>query len=70
MTYSHDLHATYLDIHATAREYRKKAREYNKKLILKGKDPREVAPVEMNNFQDPQVSSLWPLDMKREVWDP
>jgi hypothetical protein len=67
---SHDLHATYLDIHAKARGYRKEAREANKKLLLKGKEMREVAAVEMNNFQDPQISSLWPLDMKGEVWDP
>lgn len=67
---SHELHETYLNIHSSARDYRKKAREVNKKLLSKGKEMREVAAVEMNNFQDPQVSSLWPLDMKNEVWDP
>ena len=67
---SHDLHDTYLDIHSNAREYRRKAREWNKKRRLKGKEEREPAVVEMINFQDPQVSSLWPLDMTREIWDP
>ncbi|KAH6908541.1 hypothetical protein BKA70DRAFT_1280117 [Coprinopsis sp. MPI-PUGE-AT-0042] len=67
---SHDLHTTYLDIHSRARDYRKKAREVNKVRMLKGKQMKDVMAVEMNNFQDPQVSSLWPLDMKREVWDP
>ncbi|KAH6908474.1 hypothetical protein BKA70DRAFT_271268 [Coprinopsis sp. MPI-PUGE-AT-0042] len=67
---SHDLHTTYLDIHSRARDYRKKAREVNRLRLLKGKQIEDVVAVETNNFQDPQVSSLWPLDMKREIWDP
>ncbi|TFK39197.1 caspase domain-containing protein [Crucibulum laeve] len=57
---SHDLHRFYLKMHGEARSLRKKARE-------KGRTA-DHAP-EMNNFQDPQISSQLPLDRNRR-WDP
>ncbi|KAH9478592.1 Metacaspase-1 [Psilocybe cubensis] len=55
---SHDIHAFYVDLHDRAREYKKAVRIANEKMRKKGKKPREGDPVEMNNFQNPQVSIL------------
>ncbi|KAJ2922977.1 hypothetical protein H1R20_g14131, partial [Candolleomyces eurysporus] len=67
---SHDLHALYLDIHAKSRDYKKKARLANLKLLAKGRRARTPEQVEMDNFQNPQISSLYPLDMENQRWAP
>jgi metacaspase-1 len=66
---SHDLHKIYLTLHFKAREYRKQIQDLNRERIKKGKKPRRGDSVEMNNFQNPTLSSDRPLDMSR-TWYP
>ncbi|KAF5313830.1 hypothetical protein D9619_013017 [Psilocybe cf. subviscida] len=62
---SHNIHRYYVDLHSRARAYRKLVRRLNSQKIKQGKKPREGDRVEMNNFQEPQLSSDRPLDMSR-----
>ncbi|TFK18837.1 hypothetical protein FA15DRAFT_697885 [Coprinopsis marcescibilis] len=66
---SHDLHDNYLSLHARARDYKKRARAYNLKRRAEGKPEKTTKEVEMDNFQDPQISSLYPLNMNQS-WSP
>jgi len=66
---SHDLHTLYLTLHLKARAYRKRVQEVNRERKKNGKKPRKGHSVEMNNFQNPQLSSDRPLDMSRR-WYP
>jgi len=60
---SHDLHRYYLRLHSMSRDYKKQVKERNAKMAAKGRSDRMVVPqdVEMDNFQDPQISSSRPL---------
>ncbi|KAF6766126.1 caspase domain-containing protein [Ephemerocybe angulata] len=70
MNISHDLHGLYRDIHAKSRSYKKQARIANLARAAKGKLIRTPEPVEMDNFQNPQISSLYPLDTHAQRWAP
>ncbi|KAF4618638.1 hypothetical protein D9613_009839 [Agrocybe pediades] len=65
---SHDIHSYYVDLHSRARDYRKKVRLANNEKVKKGQKPRPGKEVEMNNFQNPQLSSERPLDMTRRFY--
>ncbi|KJA20433.1 hypothetical protein HYPSUDRAFT_43125 [Hypholoma sublateritium FD-334 SS-4] len=65
---SHDIHAYYVDLHSRAREYRKMVQAINKTKMLLGKKAQLGDRVEMNNFQNPQLSSDRPLDMSRAFY--
>jgi len=60
---SHDLHRSYVKLHYQAREYKKQYHTYAEKARKNNRPMREPQEVEMNNFQDPQLSSLYPLNM-------
>ncbi|KAF8913510.1 caspase domain-containing protein [Mucidula mucida] len=62
---SHELHKCSLVAHDAAKQYSKEVREYRKRG---GKGP--TVPVDMNNFQDPQLSSLRPLNLEKTCWNP
>ncbi|KAF9014363.1 hypothetical protein BDZ89DRAFT_1142399 [Hymenopellis radicata] len=62
---SHELHKCSLNAHDAARTYSKAMREYRKRG---GKCL--AAPVNMDNFQDPQLSSLQPLNLEKTCWNP
>jgi len=67
---SHDLHKFYVHFHPASREYRKQVRRINKKRIAKGLKPQTLdTPPEMDNFQDPQLSSPVPIPPGTN-WDP
>jgi len=61
---SHDIHSFYLSLHDSAKTYKEQMKIYNSKRRA-GKEPKKVRSVEMDNFQDPQISSPQPLDMSR-----
>ncbi|KAF8815603.1 hypothetical protein BYT27DRAFT_7333839 [Phlegmacium glaucopus] len=65
---SHELHTLYLVLHQDARQYKQDFRETNGRRQEKGKPLLRRRTVEMDNFQDPQVSSHRPLVMKRR-WE-
>ncbi|KAF8959333.1 caspase domain-containing protein [Flammula alnicola] len=65
---SHDIHSFYVDLHSRAREYKKKVQAANRAKIKMGKKIKEGDLVEMNNFQNPQLSSDRPLDMSRHFY--
>jgi hypothetical protein len=65
---SHDIHRYYVDLHSRAREYRKLIQRLNSQKIKQGKKPRAGDRVEMNNFQELQLSSDRPLDMSRHFY--
>ncbi|KAF8905200.1 caspase domain-containing protein [Gymnopilus junonius] len=65
---SHQIHEFYLDLHDRSREYKKKVRAANDMMVRSGKMPKEGDEVEMNNFQNPQLSSDKPLDMSRRFY--
>lgn len=48
-------------MHTRARDYKKLVHEANAAKIKKGKQPKEGDVVEMNNFQEPQLSTDRPL---------
>jgi len=58
---SHELHKLYLQLHDASRIYRDNVRNINSQRIKKGKTPRRAQTVEMDNFQNPQLSSVTPL---------
>lgn len=66
---AHALHRLYLGLHEHAREYRKQLKEVNRKRAAKGLLPLSPEKPEMDNFQDPQMSSHQPLD-RQAIWDP
>ncbi|GLB42506.1 putative to MEROPS cysteine peptidase family C14 [Lyophyllum shimeji] len=69
---SHQLHGFYLKLHSHARNHRKQIREINKRRVAKGRPPLRVPTdslPEMNNFQDPQMSSHRPVP-RDAIWDP
>ncbi|RDB26940.1 Metacaspase-1 [Hypsizygus marmoreus] len=67
---SHDLHQFYLRLHDHARGYRREVREINKQRIAQGRRPlKPNEPPEMDNFQDPQLSSHRPIHPETR-WDP
>ncbi|KAF8233134.1 hypothetical protein L208DRAFT_1377389 [Tricholoma matsutake] len=51
--------ALYLGLHEHAREYRKQLKEVNRKRAAKGLLPLSPEKPEMDNFQDPQLPSVW-----------
>ncbi|KJA28591.1 hypothetical protein HYPSUDRAFT_716158 [Hypholoma sublateritium FD-334 SS-4] len=62
---SHDIHGYYVsDLHGNARSYKKSV----EKKGLRNDTPM-ASVVEMHNFQNPQLSSFLPLDMK-QCFDP
>lgn len=61
---SHDLHRSYLRRHDEARAYKEKWRIRAEKAMRCNQPVRERMEVEMDNFQDPQLSSLYPLNME------
>ncbi|KIM40751.1 hypothetical protein M413DRAFT_167260 [Hebeloma cylindrosporum] len=65
---SHEIHAFYLDLHSKSRDYKKRIRAKNAKEIEQGRKPTQGLAVEMNNFQNPQLSSDRPLDMSRKFY--
>ncbi|KAF9460212.1 caspase domain-containing protein [Collybia nuda] len=71
MSVSHELHSFYLRLHGHAREYRKNLKELNRRRAARNLPPITIhtTPPEMHNFQDPQLSSLRPLD-RNAKWDP
>ncbi|KAG6811515.1 hypothetical protein H0H92_007069 [Tricholoma furcatifolium] len=66
---SHKLHGFYLRLHGGARAHRKKIREVNKLRVAKGLRPRPIPadPPEMDNFQDPQLSSHRPVKLSSYI---
>lgn len=65
---SHDLHRYYLRLHTMSRDYKKQVKAKNAKLAAKGRSVMVPQEVEMDNFQDPQISSSRPLEMGR-LWE-
>jgi len=61
---SHDMHSFYLSLHESARKYKEEMKIYNSRRRA-GRAPQKALSVEMDNFQDPQISSPQPLDMSR-----
>lgn len=59
--YSHELHAFHLDLHQDARQYMRQIKDANKRRWARGKQPFRQQTVEVDNFQDPQVSSTFPV---------
>lgn len=55
---SHDLHKNYVDLHNESRRYRDKVRRTNALRKELGRSLIRGRPVEMVNFQDPQVRLL------------
>ncbi|KAF8069274.1 caspase domain-containing protein [Lyophyllum atratum] len=69
---SHELHKFYLRLHGHARIHRKQVRETNKRRAARGLPPLRMptdSQPEMNNFQDPQMSSHRPIP-RDAIWDP
>jgi len=64
-TISHEMHTLYMELHDMSRNYKGKVKETNLARKNKGKGPLKRRTVEMDNFQDPQISSHFPLDMDR-----
>ena len=58
---SHELpvHAFYVDLHVESRGYKDAINRINIKRQSNGKTPLERRTVEMNNFQNPQVNTLY-----------
>ncbi|KAF9475281.1 hypothetical protein BDN70DRAFT_883915 [Pholiota conissans] len=65
---SHEIHAFYVDLHSRAKMYKKKVQVVNKAKMLIGKKIRPGDPVEMDNFQNPQLSTDRPMDMSRHFY--
>ncbi|KAF8156145.1 hypothetical protein BJ912DRAFT_1012905 [Pholiota molesta] len=65
---SHEIHKFYVDLHTRAKTYKKTVQAVNKAKMLMGKKIRPGDPVEMNNFQNPQLSTDRPLDMSRHFY--
>ncbi|KAF9028879.1 hypothetical protein BDZ89DRAFT_1065775 [Hymenopellis radicata] len=61
----HEVHKYYVKLHDEAKKYRKEHAAYWKRG---GIEPR--APSNMDNFQDPQLSSLLPLNFNEARWNP
>ncbi|KJA17753.1 hypothetical protein HYPSUDRAFT_1006337 [Hypholoma sublateritium FD-334 SS-4] len=55
---SHAIHGMYTGLHTKARAYKKDAARYKETH-----KEFEIHPAEMHNFQNPQISSHYPLDM-------
>jgi len=68
---SHELHKLYFQLHRHAVDYRKDIKELNQKRVAKGLEPLRAPSFmpEMDNFQDPEMSSHRPL-AKDARWDP
>ncbi|KAG5730380.1 Metacaspase-1 [Termitomyces sp. T112] len=69
---SHCLHDMYLRLHDSGRRIRKQVRELNKKRVARGLPSRDFPPEfkpEMDNFQDPQISSHHPIS-RDALWSP
>lgn len=64
---SHELHDFYVNLHDESRVYKNNINAANIKRQRKGKRPWQCRTVEMNNFQNPQISSHRPLDMNRPL---
>ncbi|KAF8156107.1 caspase domain-containing protein [Crassisporium funariophilum] len=62
---SHNLHDFYIGLHKKAHDYKKEVQIFNTTRQARGKRPMQRKSVEMDNFQDPQLSSSQPLDMDR-----
>ena len=58
---SHELHSFYVDLHVESRGYKDAINRINIKRQSNGKTPLERRTVEMNNFQNPQVNTLFIL---------
>ncbi|KXN82303.1 Metacaspase-1 [Leucoagaricus sp. SymC.cos] len=64
---SHELHHSYIQLHDDARAYKKDYNDRVAKAIRNNRPVRERQEVEMDNFQDPQLSSLVPLNMEERL---
>ncbi|KAF8816852.1 hypothetical protein BYT27DRAFT_6378931 [Phlegmacium glaucopus] len=62
---SYELQAFYVELHKTSRDYKYGIKNANIKRQIKGKSLLKSRTVEMNNFQNPELSSHRPLDMNR-----
>jgi len=62
---SHELYAFYPELHHESRAYKDVINKINIRRERKGQGPCDSRTVEMNNFQNPQISSHRPLDMNR-----
>ncbi|KAK7447389.1 hypothetical protein VKT23_014099 [Stygiomarasmius scandens] len=63
---SHDLHKSAVDMHRQTKAYKKSWVDYRKKKKLaKPRTASDTHGLEMNNFQNPELSSRKPLDMRR-----
>ena len=56
---SHEMHSFYMELHDMSRNYKGKVKHFNILRQKQGKTPLERQTVEMDNFQDPQVNTLW-----------
>ncbi|TFK70745.1 hypothetical protein BDN72DRAFT_522002 [Pluteus cervinus] len=63
----HAIHLMYCRLHKKSRRYKQHIKEQNLEREKNGLPPVEELLVEMDNFQDPQLSSLKPLDMKSHL---
>ncbi|KAF8903597.1 peptidase C14, caspase domain-containing protein [Mucidula mucida] len=62
---SHELHKSAINVHDGAKKYKKNMKEYRRRG---GKQP--AVPTDMDNFQDPQLSSHQPLNLEKNIWNP
>jgi metacaspase-1 len=67
LTLSHRLHDAAMQMHNQTKRYKVRLKEWKRKEVAKGRRPSEVdrsvpeVVREMDNFQDPQLSSRRPL---------
>lgn len=67
---SDELHKFYVRFHPASRDYRKRVRRINAKRKARGLPPQTLdTPPEMDNFQDPQLSSPAPIPLGT-IWNP
>ncbi|KAF9025000.1 hypothetical protein BDZ89DRAFT_1040794 [Hymenopellis radicata] len=62
---SHERHKSAIDVHDEAKKYKKAMQEYWRRG---GEKPG--VQTEVNNFQDPQLSSHQPLNLEKTTWNP
>jgi len=62
---SYELHDFYMHLHEESRGYKAAMRKINAKRAKRGKTLLKGRPVETDNFQHPEISSHFPLDMNR-----
>ncbi|KAK7041496.1 hypothetical protein VNI00_009364 [Paramarasmius palmivorus] len=65
---SHEMHSRLLNIHQETKSYKKSKKLWRIRKRRKRSLEGDTKGLEMNNFQDPQLSSMRPLDMSKK-WD-